>query len=222
MQSNAPTFVDLPTYTVLVAQSGEILDVRTHHQTPSAVAAKLKGRNYANECASPYRSAIKAVLNRERQLLSAVMPSPTLGIDAWFAVVGVPLGAARDSGALFVHVDVSPWVAKSGAKAVSPNKISMNLLQEAMAATLIGDQREAQGRIQSKSHYDGIESLTVRQREVLELIGTGKSNIEIAQALSCSLNTVKRHVTAVLQKLKLPNRTRAAMIAHQLERRSND
>jgi DNA-binding NarL/FixJ family response regulator len=61
-----------------------------------------------------------------------------------------------------------------------------------------------------------IESLSPRQREVLLLVGAGKSNLEISEELQCSLNTVKRHVTAVLQKLHLPNRTRAAMLVNQL------
>jgi RNA polymerase sigma factor (sigma-70 family) len=64
-------------------------------------------------------------------------------------------------------------------------------------------------------HQD-IKSLSPRQREVLMLLGAGKSNAQIADELSCSLNTVKRHVTAVLQKLRLPNRTSAAVIVHRL------
>ncbi len=71
------------------------------------------------------------------------------------------------------------------------------------------------GEYGTSTYYDGMESLRDRQREVLKLIGTGKSNVEIAEELSCSLNTVKRHVTAVLQKLRVPNRTRAAMMANQ-------
>ncbi len=90
----------------------------------------------------------------------------------------------------------------------------MNLLQAAMATTFVGE-IEPQNKTKNSIRYDGIESLTTRQREVLLLIGKGKSNAEIAEQLSCSLNTVKRHVTAVLQKLKLPNRTRAAMLISQ-------
>src|SRR6187402_824441 len=98
MKNSEPKTADLPTYAVLVSPSAEILDVRTHHQTSSTVVSKLKGRSYTDECASRFRSAIKGLLNRERQLLSVVMPPPTLGIDAWFAVVGVPLGTAKEGG----------------------------------------------------------------------------------------------------------------------------
>lgn len=215
MRRPDPKTFELPTYAVLVSSSGEILDARAHHRPDDKAFVNLQGRSYADQCAPMYRKAIKELLSRQRQLLSAVMPPPTLGIDAWFAVVGVPLGPAKDSGALFVHMDISPWVTVTEDSQV-PKSISMDLLQQAMASTFIGSEAEATKSPRSKIHYDGIESLTARQREVLKLIGMGKSNVEIAQDLSCSLNTVKRHVTAVLQKLKLPNRTRAAMLISKL------
>ncbi|MBS0250685.1 MAG: helix-turn-helix transcriptional regulator [Proteobacteria bacterium] len=217
MKIKEPKSVDLPTYAVLVSAAGEIIDVRAHHRGVKPLDPSLTGRAYAQECASCYRPAIRELLNRERQLLSAVMPPPTLGIQAWFAVVGVPLSASKQSGALFVHTDISAWVANAGVPKAQPAKLSMDLLQKAMATTFVGlDSEESKSR-RSKVHYDGIESLTARQREVLKLIGLGKSNVEIAQDLSCSLNTVKRHVTAVLQKLKLPNRTRAAMLVNEMD-----
>lgn len=217
MKTREPKSIDLPTYAVLVSATGEIMDVRPHPKNAAAVDAKLNGRAYAQECASRFRPAVKALLSRERQLLSAVMPPPTLGLDAWFAVVGVPLSASKESGALFVHMDISAWIADSNDQESHPSKFSMDLLQKAMATTFIGAEMAAPKARGSKAYYEGIESLTARQREVLTLIGMGKSNVEIAQDLSCSLNTVKRHVTAVLQKLKLPNRTRAAMLINRLE-----
>jgi DNA-binding NarL/FixJ family response regulator len=53
------------------------------------------------------------------------------------------------------------------------------------------------------------EALTRREGEVLQLIGQGLSNKEIARDLSLSLATVKHHVHHVLQKLKLPRRAQA-------------
>lgn len=216
MKNTEKQSADLATYAVLVSSTGEILDVRTHNRVPDTAVTKLKGRSYANECASRFRVAIKELLNRERQLLSVVMPPPTLGVRSWFAVVGVPIGPSQDGGALFVHMDISTWIEKSGTRPQPANKISMDLLQQAMATTLIDVDTDGSVGRKSAIQYDGIESLTTRQREVLELIGTGKSNVEIAKTLSCSLNTVKRHVTAVLQKLRLPNRTRAAMFVNKL------
>jgi two-component system, NarL family, response regulator LiaR len=55
--------------------------------------------------------------------------------------------------------------------------------------------------------------LTWREREVLALLVQGKENQEIAQSLSISLETVKHHISAILAKLKVPNRTLAAVEA---------
>jgi NarL family two-component system response regulator LiaR len=55
--------------------------------------------------------------------------------------------------------------------------------------------------------------LTVREREVLALLAEGRSNGEIATALSISIPTVKRHLSHLLVKLQASNRTQAAVEA---------
>ena len=59
----------------------------------------------------------------------------------------------------------------------------------------------------------GIDSLTGREREVLAEIAKGRSNREIARALTVSEKTVKAHVSAVLAKLGVQDRTQAALVA---------
>lgn len=58
--------------------------------------------------------------------------------------------------------------------------------------------------------------LTPRQREVLALLGQGKSNKEIARTLNLSEGTVKLHVTAILKALNVSNRTGAVVAASRL------
>jgi DNA-binding NarL/FixJ family response regulator len=60
---------------------------------------------------------------------------------------------------------------------------------------------------------DGLERLTRREREVLDLIVTGHSNKRIALALQISEKTVKAHVGRVLAKLGVADRTQAAVLA---------
>ena len=55
--------------------------------------------------------------------------------------------------------------------------------------------------------------LSPREREVLRLIASGASNREIAQALYISERTVKNHVTSILSRLNLRDRTQAALFA---------
>ncbi|WP_142850172.1 response regulator transcription factor [Telmatospirillum sp. J64-1] len=64
--------------------------------------------------------------------------------------------------------------------------------------------------------------LTPRQREVLTLLGQGKSNKEIARVLQLAEGTVKLHVTAILKALNVNNRTRAVVAAAQLGLTSPD
>jgi len=59
-------------------------------------------------------------------------------------------------------------------------------------------------------------ALTARQLEVLKLISEGKTNKEIADKLILSSNTVKVHVTAILQVLHTTNRTEAVIVAREL------
>jgi DNA-binding NarL/FixJ family response regulator len=58
--------------------------------------------------------------------------------------------------------------------------------------------------------------LSKRQVEVLRLLGKGMTNREIAEALFRSPHTIKLHVSAILERLKLKSRTQAALIASKL------
>lgn len=59
------------------------------------------------------------------------------------------------------------------------------------------------------------EGLTEREREVLLLISEGKSNKEIADELHISIKTVKTHVSNLLMKCELEDRTQLAIYAHR-------
>lgn len=62
---------------------------------------------------------------------------------------------------------------------------------------------------------DLVDSLTEREREVLEHVARGKSNKVIAQALDISHNTVKLHVRHIMAKLDLGSRVEAAVFAFE-------
>lgn len=61
--------------------------------------------------------------------------------------------------------------------------------------------------------YHGPESITKREREVLALIAQGMNNKEISQVLSIAEKTVKTHVSSILRKLDVADRTQAALYA---------
>jgi two-component system, NarL family, response regulator LiaR len=57
------------------------------------------------------------------------------------------------------------------------------------------------------------QALTPREQEILRMIAAGSSNQDIAEQLSLSVWTVRTHVTHILNKLGLENRTQAALLA---------
>jgi ATP/maltotriose-dependent transcriptional regulator MalT len=73
------------------------------------------------------------------------------------------------------------------------------------------------GRTVAGSMPGLVEPLTKRELEVLALLATGRSNQQIADELVVALDTVKKHVSRVLDKLGATNRTQAVARARELE-----
>ena len=58
-----------------------------------------------------------------------------------------------------------------------------------------------------------LESLTDREEDILRLVAAGKSNKEVGRDLGLQEKTVKHYMTSILQKLRVRNRTEAALLA---------
>ncbi|GGS57039.1 response regulator transcription factor [Streptomyces griseoviridis] len=111
--------------------------------------------------------------------------------------------ALRAGAAGYVYKDIDPEALAGAIRSVYAGHI---LLQPEVAGALL--QPEGTG-----SGHGRAGSLTDREREVLGLIADGRSNREIARALVLSEKTVKTHVSNILMKLDLADRTQAALWA---------
>ena len=89
-----------------------------------------------------------------------------------------------------------------------------SLLAPSVTRRLI-DSYVSRPRPRLKNDHDGVEELTVREREVLGLIATGLTNAEIAQALHLSPLTAKTHVSRILMKLGARDRVQLVIVAYQ-------
>ena len=67
---------------------------------------------------------------------------------------------------------------------------------------------------QSNATLRGLAELTIREREVLQLISQGYRDRDIAEGLHISEKTVQKHVQGILSKLGVQNRTEAAYLVH--------
>lgn len=112
-------------------------------------------------------------------------------------------------------------VLQAGASGFLLKDISLDELMMAIRAACRGEtplasivtEKLVEGIIADDAIAHALQQLTEREREVLSLLGCGLSNKDIAKQLSISDKTVKFHVSSVLGKLNLNDRTQAALFA---------
>ena len=109
--------------------------------------------------------------------------------------------AMREGAAGVLYKDVDPDALVRAIRAVHDG----HLLLAAEAAGTLLQPATGPGR--------GLDALTAREREVLAELAKGRSNREIARALHVAEKTVKAHVSSVLAKLGVQDRTQAALFA---------
>jgi len=84
-------------------------------------------------------------------------------------------------------------------------------LDRRLTTRLVAELSRLARRVSELERPDAL--LSAREREVLSAVGRGLTNEQIAQELFVSKNTIKIHVSSILHKLNLPNRTEAALFA---------
>jgi len=90
-----------------------------------------------------------------------------------------------------------------------------SFLQPSVAAKVVAEFARLTSRPASAAQAL-VEPLSQREREILSLLATGASNREIANTLFLAKGTIKNHVTNILGKLEVRDRTQAALKAKEL------
>ncbi len=119
----------------------------------------------------------------------------------------ITLKAIQGGAKGYLLKDVSLETLVDGIEAVHGGK---RLVQPAVTERLLKGLKGFRSEFQAA---DIVEALTPREHEVLGLMASGYSNREISDALSKSEGTIKNHVSNVLGKLGVRDRTRAVLVA---------
>jgi NarL family two-component system response regulator LiaR len=96
----------------------------------------------------------------------------------------------------------------------SPDDL-LHAIRSVHRGNLVLPQDLAQKLMQPRPAVDALDQLTERETDVLRLLAQGQSNQEIARNLNISMTTVRSHVSNILMKLGVSNRTQAALVARE-------
>ena len=127
-----------------------------------------------------------------------------------FASADQVLPALRAGAAGYLLKDAAPAEVEAAIRAVHRGE---GLIDPAVTATVLA---EVARPAESGDTDAGYASLTPREREVFALLGRGLTNAAIARELFVAEKTVKTHVSSILAKLRLADRTQAALYAARL------
>ena len=136
--------------------------------------------------------------------LLALSPPPRIIVLTSFGADEQALAAVRAGASGWLGKDVPPSELESAIRTVHRGG---SVLDPAVAGRLLSEVSNPTGG------GAALDQLTAREREVLALLGEGLSNKALASRLFVAEKTVKTHVSAILSKLHLADRTQAALFA---------
>ncbi|MEW2549381.1 response regulator transcription factor [Streptomyces sp. NPDC047002] len=185
------TFLEIQDDIAVVGEAGDGDEgvARTEELRPDVVLMDIK---------MPGSDGIDAL----RKLRELDNPAKVLVVTS-FTEQRTVVPALRAGASGYVYKDIDPEALADAIRSVHAGHV---LLQPEVAQALLAQDDPASGQGRGTS-------LTEREREVLALIADGRSNREIARALVLSEKTVKTHVSNILMKLDLADRTQAALWA---------
>ena len=217
-----------------ISAGGTVSASRTLAWTPTICATRIRIPDSLRLVTD-----LRDLLDGKLKLLTRLYPCHSPTERRWFFMIGLPLSEYGQSGVALLHVDLTPFFDRATAARGVPSgtcnspESSFGLDLETVAGSVEASSLEAltsqvasmliPGQHPPTQHPDkhagqtlDLAGLSKRQLEILGLLAEGKTNTEIADALSRSPNTVKLHVSAILRHLHVKSRTQAALLAARL------
>jgi len=199
------------------------------------------GSNYLRFCVSdaPYPSLSATNLNQllvgQQKLLTLVYSCDSPTNKRWFSLIGLHLSPNKRAGVALLHINLTDTLPigadqtrETGPRRQIRDTVNLETISRAIERSVLETVSSQLNTMRLDTHlgaahdasaHDVKEAraqLSRRQMEVLRLLGEGKTNKEIAKALFRSPHTIKLHVSAILQQLKLKSRTQAALFASKI------
>ncbi len=206
----------------------EVVGEAADGETAVAEATRLRPDVILMDLVMPGVSGLEAIGR-----IRAAEPGARILVLTSFASADQVLPALRAGAAGYLLKDAAPAEVEAAIRAVHRGE---GLLDPAVTATVLaevarpGEQEgpdpaatstppagSRAGPSPAAAADPGFASLTQREREVLGLLGRGLTNAAIARELFVAEKTVKTHVSSILAKLRLADRTQAALYAARLD-----
>ena len=168
-----------------------------------AAAARLRPDVVLMDLLMPGMDGVEAI----RRIRAADAGSRILVLTS-FSSADQVVPALRHGAAGYLLKDAGPAEVEAAIRAVHRGE---GRLDPQVTATVLAEISHPAGAPEA-----ALASLTPREREVLGLLGRGLSNAQLARELVVSEKTVKTHVSSILAKLRLADRTQAALLAARL------
>ncbi|MCW6009382.1 response regulator transcription factor [Micromonospora sp. CPCC 205371] len=147
-----------------------------------------------------------------RQLCASGLDRPRVIILTTFDLDAYVYDALRAGASGFVLKDVTAERLFDAVRVVAAGEA---LLAPTVTRRLISEFAQMKQEVEPPAAASQLAALTPRETQVLRLVAEGLSNLEIADRLVVSEETVKTHVSRILTKLALRDRTQAVVAAYE-------
>jgi len=186
----------------------QIVGNASNGQEAVEVAAQVRPDVVLMDVRMPVLDGVRAT-----SLLKDVLPQSKVIVLTTFDDDEYIFDALRSGAVGYLLKDVDSAQLVEAIRAVARGE---SILEPSVAAKVIAEFSRVSSMVPSVQMEQLVEPLSERELEILVLIARGASNKEIANQLYITEGTVKNHITHILSKLGVRDRTQAAIKAKEL------